>query len=965
MDCERKPSYNPRGNYWPFKAGVSGDGTKLMDNERLEVVWRDEHLNQKMEPPYHTVWDQWSQRRQIKVVFQPIVSLRTGAVLAFEGLSRPQSDGGEPIEVSALIASAEQHGHLLVFDEVAFGAVLQAATRVGFGPDHLLFINILPNSLEHPLPFLRHLQQHPVIEPRQIVLEISERETVTGGDRKLQEYLEPFREMGVRIALDDLGSGYSGLNRLVDLQPDFAKIDLSLVRDVDRNSIKFALLESTARFASRTAATSLIAEGIETFAELYTLKEIGVEYGQGYLLGRPHPAFHTALEAHHFASRQRVRPTAQDQLDSLLSSARRMVRGMAQGEGRYTHLLALSKRLTGADVAALYNADGEGLHYFESTLPLNPQEVTNYNRLINSESPSLLAALHKRKPVIFQRAASHALGPSPQHSPLESQIAVPVCDNLGCWGLLHLGYYEPDQIRPDVIQLAEGVASLFALALGYAEREESLEDQSLLGEPLFEAISALADTANLDHLLAKAVAAALAVTGGHEGWIGILQAQQLHCVTADGQRFDLPAADLWDPSTQDGQGPVGLIVRNQQALIIPNIASEPMLNPWLNEMLDSGIKSAAGFPLMSQGELLGILKVYHSQIGGFTPGRIRRLQALSSLATALIERSLSTLASEAHARRQEIMARGLAAMNTLDTRDDLVQLLVATVSDFGPYPFVSIVEQHQGHFVPLAIQTPSPDYHTAFTKHLSTPLYQKALEQALKTGIRQPLVLSDDSSPDALKNPACCSAIPLPSHNLVLVIGSATPGTLSPHLAELDSYVVSLASALDRNLLQQQVSEAQQETNRLLTTIKTLPQATTIQELWQQIAGVLLTHLRANGGWIAENATAPHPLACFGLPIAPHWIPPTLLSASPVAMHGPDIPAQLEQLGIHSLVGFRLHLASEPTPLFMVITSSDTKGFSSSQIRRFEILVAFAQANYEILRLRARLLEPPDTHQAP
>ncbi|WP_430626188.1 GAF domain-containing protein [Sulfobacillus thermotolerans] len=295
-----------------------------------------------------------------------------------------------------------------------------------------------------------------------------------------------------------------------------------------------------------------------------------------------------------------------------------------------------------------------------------------------------MAALHKRKPVIFQRAASHALGPSPQHSPLESQIAVPVCDNLGCWGLLHLGYYEPDQIRPDVIQLAEGVASLFALALGYAEREESLEDQSLLGEPLFEAISALADTANLDHLLAKAVAAALAVTGGHEGWIGILQAQQLHCVTADGQRFDLPAADLWDPSTQDGQGPVGLIVRNQQALIIPNIASEPMLNPWLNEMLDSGIKSAAGFPLMSQGELLGILKVYHSQIGGFTPGRIRRLQALSSLATALIERSLSTLASEAHARRQEIMARGLAAMNTLDTRDDLVQLLVATVSDFGP-----------------------------------------------------------------------------------------------------------------------------------------------------------------------------------------------------------------------------------------------------------------------------------------
>lgn len=915
--------------------------------------------NKGTEPPQHDAWSRWAAGRLIRAVFQPIVSLRDGSVLAFEGLSRPHGADGTSIDVSALIASAEQHDELLAFDDAAFRAVLASAASLAYGPELLLFINILPKSLEHPLPFLRHLQHHPLITPQQMVLEISERETISGGDAKLQEYLAPFREMGVRVALDDLGSGYSGLNRLVELSPDFAKIDLSLVRDVDRNSIKLALLESTARFATNTAATVLIAEGIESFAELYTLKEIGVDYGQGYLLGRPLDHLASALESPQF-SKGKVRSLSpQYQLDSLLTSARRMVQGLARGEGRYTHLLALAKRLTGADVAALYKADGPGLRYFESTVLLDAEEIAHFNRVIDTQSSALYAAMLRRKPAIFQRASDREPGVWSERHHLESRLAVPICDNLGCWGMLHLGYHEPDQIRPGVIQLAEGIASLFALALGYAEREESLADQALLGEPLFEAISALADTDSLERLLAKAVEAAMAATGAHEGWIGILNAQCLHCVLADGHSFDIERELLFDPSTDDGQGPVGKILQRQKALIIPNIANDPSLNPWMEEMLASGIKSAAGLPLISQGRLLGILKVYHSEIGGFTPGRIRRLHALASLATALIERSLSTLASEDYGRRQRVIAQGFAAMNYLHSSKDLIDLLVSILAEYGPYPLVSVIQDRTGIFVPLAVHAETDSLREEFRQGISTAPYLDVFSLALKTGQTQSLKpapgRSRQSGEPVSGGPACCTVIPLKVHGLLAVIGAGQPGSLLSYASDIETYIHSLGAALDHNMLQDTIAEAQQETERLLATIKTLPLASTTQELWKQVGTVLITHLRATGGWLTEQTQPPRVLAEFGPVRAPKdVIPPALLTAiSPVAVSGEDVPAELRRAGTKSLAGFRLYWPERVPARFLIITGDSPDGFSSSQMRRFEILVSFAQASYEILQLRS------------
>ena len=315
------------------------------------------------------LWSQWKRGGRIQAVFQPIVSLQNGTVHAYEALSRPIDGDGAPVPILALIASADRHHQLAALDRVAYTAMLAAVEEIGWTPDTYLFINVVPRSIADPGYLLHLISHHPHLKPPQIVLEISERETLDAGDAHLATLLQPFRDLGVKIALDDLGAGYSGLNRLVELKPDFAKIDLSLIRDVDRNSIKLALVESTVRFANKTAAIEIIAEGIETPSELFTLQEIGVDYGQGYLLGRPR--FDLASISHTDYFNRSIEPAADQSqhLQALLNTAQRMVQGMAQGEGRNTHVVRLAMRLLGADEVSLFRRNEAWLELYETTLP--------------------------------------------------------------------------------------------------------------------------------------------------------------------------------------------------------------------------------------------------------------------------------------------------------------------------------------------------------------------------------------------------------------------------------------------------------------------------------------------------------------------------------------------------------------------------------------------------------------------
>jgi EAL domain-containing protein (putative c-di-GMP-specific phosphodiesterase class I) len=102
----------------------------------------------------------------------------------------------------------------------------------------------------------------------------------------LRLYLDRFRARGFRIAVDDAGAGYAGLQHILSLRPDVIKLDIALTRNVDTDPARRALSACLARFADEIGA-EVIAEGIETAAELDTLQSLGIRWGQGFYLGRP------------------------------------------------------------------------------------------------------------------------------------------------------------------------------------------------------------------------------------------------------------------------------------------------------------------------------------------------------------------------------------------------------------------------------------------------------------------------------------------------------------------------------------------------------------------------------------------------------------------------------------------------------------------------------------------------------
>jgi EAL domain-containing protein (putative c-di-GMP-specific phosphodiesterase class I) len=122
-----------------------------------------------------------------------------------------------------------------------------------------------------------------------VVLEITERATLE-GIRGLEKRIAELREMGFRIAIDDLGAGYAGLTSFAKLDPDVVKLDMTLVRDVEKTPIKRKLVQSLCAVC-RDLGVTVVAEGIETVAERDVVIELGCDLLQGYLLAKPGPAF--------------------------------------------------------------------------------------------------------------------------------------------------------------------------------------------------------------------------------------------------------------------------------------------------------------------------------------------------------------------------------------------------------------------------------------------------------------------------------------------------------------------------------------------------------------------------------------------------------------------------------------------------------------------------------------------------
>ena len=219
-------------------------------------------------------------------VYQPIVDLSSGRVLGYEGLVRLPREASFP-HVGAMFDAAEVAGRVQDLDRAALDVVLRGASEIADGLS--ISLNVSPRTFEssdfNATVFLAILRRHG-IRPERVILELTEREAVRDPER-LRAAVLAVQHAGVRVAADDVGAGNAGLRLLSLFRFDVVKIDLSLVQGT-RQDQTMSILTSLVQMADRWGALT-IAEGVETPAQLRTIRRLGIAAGQGYLLGRPGP----------------------------------------------------------------------------------------------------------------------------------------------------------------------------------------------------------------------------------------------------------------------------------------------------------------------------------------------------------------------------------------------------------------------------------------------------------------------------------------------------------------------------------------------------------------------------------------------------------------------------------------------------------------------------------------------------
>ena len=220
--------------------------------------------------------------------FQPIVDLRRGEVIGFEALIR--GPNGSPLQYpDALFRAAIEHGLQLELELACRKATLEKYAELR--PGSKLFLNIsasLLGSDKHQEGFTEELLIALNIPMSDIVIELSEQHPFDNHGLTVAA-VEHYRKMGFAIAIDDLGSGYSGLKLWNELRPEYVKIDKHFISSVDRDPVKKEFVRSICNIA-QAMRCMVIGEGVERLEELRALQQLGVNIGQGYFLGMPTPA---------------------------------------------------------------------------------------------------------------------------------------------------------------------------------------------------------------------------------------------------------------------------------------------------------------------------------------------------------------------------------------------------------------------------------------------------------------------------------------------------------------------------------------------------------------------------------------------------------------------------------------------------------------------------------------------------
>jgi EAL domain-containing protein (putative c-di-GMP-specific phosphodiesterase class I) len=225
-------------------------------------------------------------RERVVTAYQPILRLQENTIMGFEALSRgPRGSGLE--SAAALFGAAEGHGLKVELDRLCRKRALLSSSRIPSNAK--IFVNTLPATLRDPqfrdkalIEFLDKAQ----VAPSRIVIEITEQEVIANHAMFL-ETMGYFKQIGMSFAVDDVGAGYSGLDTIAKLKPQYLKIDVGLVRDVHTSPVNYSMVKALVALGHNIGA-EVIAEGIHNEEETQVLRDaLKVDYGQGYHLARP------------------------------------------------------------------------------------------------------------------------------------------------------------------------------------------------------------------------------------------------------------------------------------------------------------------------------------------------------------------------------------------------------------------------------------------------------------------------------------------------------------------------------------------------------------------------------------------------------------------------------------------------------------------------------------------------------
>ena len=290
------------------------------------------------------------EQRQLNALFQPIINMQRGEIVGYEGLIRGPSDSPLHSPMN-LFKVARAHGLSVEIEHMCRRVVIERFAELGLPGK--LFLNVSPEMLLQPRA--RHGEtlgyiQEVGLNPDRVIIELTENQPTYDYDL-LREAAKHYRGMGFEIAIDDLGEGFSSLRLWSELRPEYVKIDMHFVQGINQDPVKLQFVRSIQEIAEQSG-TVVIAEGIETQTELLLIRDLGIAYGQGYHIARPHatPAASLTTEVAKSLNRNNVAVyPSKNAFENSAVTALRLLRIVP----------AASPDMTNSEVCDMFNGDPE------------------------------------------------------------------------------------------------------------------------------------------------------------------------------------------------------------------------------------------------------------------------------------------------------------------------------------------------------------------------------------------------------------------------------------------------------------------------------------------------------------------------------------------------------------------------------------------------------------------------------